>query len=154
MSLPDYRLGKNSLIMKDHDTSYLIECFRRRGKVVCYLVDKNTYQFVKLLKVFYFQYVGVFNACKYEDIGKRLHVECHNAEEIDPSQYDSVHDLYEDLEDLKEELADKCDDCFLQFNRKGYVYAENEDWFARSKEGNIECFFNRCNNQNKKVENW
>ena len=154
MPLPDYRLGKNSLIMKDHDTSYLIECFRRRGKVVCYLVNKDTYEFVKLLTMFYFQYVGVFNACDYEDIGKRLHVECHNAEEIVPSNYNSVHDLYNDLENKADDLADKCDGCFRQFNAKGYVYADDEDWFARSKEGNIECYYNRCNNNNKKVEGW
>jgi len=132
----------------DHDTGMNLICFLRRGRVYCYLQNPTTGRFIKMLRTFYLQYVGIYEMCYPSGCRKgkgcspknNLHVECHSYNEIVVSNYTSVRELINDLERTADDLQFDCMDCFEKFN----ILPEHEHIWFRSVEGNAECYFDRC----------
>lgn len=174
MALLRYTRTRRAVFFVDHDSHFLIECYRFRGRIRCSLVHPVYYTYVEHLKIVNLQYVGVFEKCYWggregrgSTIENNIHVECQSCEEIDPSEYDNLDKFIDDLERTAEELQLKCTSypeaekqtanveeaekektpCFDYFGLK----PSDEDAFLRSVECENECYFDRCDHRRREL---
>ena len=142
---------RKGFFMLDNDTGHEILCFERKRTpyVLCFLRDIDTKKFKKKLEDFRMHFVAVFERCYPHGCRKgkgcspsnNLHVECHNWANIIPREFDSIEDMIMDLQDILDELASECDNCFDKY---GVEPDKVDILFHSIEEGGYECLMDRC----------
>jgi len=150
---------RKGFFVLDDDTGFEILCFERyyrrqeRSIVLCFLRDPDTKRFYKKVNEFMVHYVGVIERCYPNGCRKgkgcsptnNIHVECHDWRNIDPSDYDSIDDMLNDIQIKLDEMASECTDCFDRQTRGVLTEPDKVDVLFHTIEGGeYECLMDRC----------
>jgi len=155
----DLNLTPKGFWVIDHDSGVDVVCYqqhfkKKRDTVICRKRDPRTKRFMKgRVDFFYLQYRAIFEACyegerinskgqkKGKDKSNNLHVECHRYDKINVSDYDTIDEMIESLEQIAEDLQDSCTDCLGSFGIEPYDTYEHLHF--RLYKFTDKCYFDR-----------
>ncbi len=135
----------------DEDTWDEILCFERRGKVYCFLRDKETKRFKRKLNEFYIKVFGSVERCYPGGCRKgkgcsptnNIHIESHDYDVI-KVDYTTIRDMLMDMDETIQRLLEHVEECIDEYSQ-GMLEVEVVNVEFHSEEyGSYYCCMDRC----------